>query len=78
MEKRNGHEKNNSYFCGWYFRCQSEKRTTALIPALHIAAGRRTASIQIITDDGCWNAVLPDGMVSAKKPRAEMGDNGVL
>lgn len=64
---------NGSYFCGWYFRCQSESRTVALIPAIHITEGRRTASIQIISGDGCRNAALPDGAVSAKAPRAELG-----
>ena len=25
------------YFCGWYFRCQSEEKTLAVIPAVHRA-----------------------------------------
>ena len=62
-----------SYFCGWYFRCQSDSQTVALIPAIHIAAGKRTGSIQIISGDGCWNAALPDGSVNAKTPRAALG-----
>jgi len=63
------------YFCGWYFRCQSENRTIALIPAVHIADGKRSGSIQIISDSGCWNAALPDGSVSAKAPRAVLGES---
>lgn len=64
---------NGSYFCGWYFRCQSESQTVALIPAIHISEGQRTGSIQIISGDGCRHAALPDGTVSAKAPRAELG-----
>ena len=63
------------YFCGWYFRCQSESQTIALIPAVHIADGKRSGSIQIISDSGCWNAALPDGSVSAKAPRAVLGES---
>lgn len=39
------------YFCGWYFKCQSETQTLAVIPAYH--GGSR--SIQIISDDGAWS-----------------------
>lgn len=62
-----------SYFCGWYYRCQARDKTIALIPAVHIAGGRRTGSIQIISDGGCWNFPLAGGSVSAKTPRAELG-----
>lgn len=64
-----------SYFCGWYYRCQSENQTIALIPAIHTSVGKKTASIQIISGDGCWNTVLPDGTVSAKMPRASLGES---
>ncbi|MEL7602480.1 MAG: tocopherol cyclase family protein [Bacillota bacterium] len=41
------------YFEGWYFKHQTEGRTVAFIPARHIdEQGRRSASVQIITD-GC-------------------------
>jgi tocopherol cyclase len=41
------------YFEGWYFKHQTEGRTVAFIPARHIDEhGRRSASVQIITD-GC-------------------------
>lgn len=41
----------HNYFCGWYFKCQSETQTLAVIPARH--GGRE--SIQLITDDGAWS-----------------------
>ena len=38
-------------FCGWYFKCQSDTQTLAVIPASHGG----THSIQLITDDGAWS-----------------------
>lgn len=43
------------YFCGWYFKCQSEKETLAVIPAFHKSRGEKSCSIQIITDEGAYN-----------------------
>ena len=37
-------------FFGWYFKCQSDTQTLAVIPAVHQVGGKRTCSIQIITD----------------------------
>ena len=37
-------------FCGWYFKCQSETQTIAVIPAIH----GDSRSIQLITDNGAW------------------------
>jgi len=43
----------NGYFEGWYFKHQTADKTIAFIPARHIdEQGRRSASVQIITD-GC-------------------------
>ncbi len=44
-----------NYFCGWYLKCQNETQALALIPAYHITDGRKSCSIQLITDDGAWN-----------------------
>lgn len=46
-------------FCGWYLKFQNEAQTIALIPAYHSTGGRRSCSIQIITDDGSWNVTFP-------------------
>ena len=46
-------------FCGWYFRCQSETDTVALIPAVHTAGGKRSGSLQIISDAGAWMLPFP-------------------
>lgn len=47
------------YFCGWYFKCQSDKQTLAIIPAVHKSKQRTYCSIQIITDTGAWNVDFP-------------------
>lgn len=47
------------YFCGWYFKCQSDKQTLAVIPAVHVSGDRRSCSIQVITDEGAFNIDFP-------------------
>lgn len=47
------------YFCGWYLKCQNGRQTIAVIPAYHITGGKKTCSVQVITDDASWNAVFP-------------------
>lgn len=47
------------YFCGWYFRCQSDAQTLAVIPAIHRTKGEESASVQIITDAASWNVPFP-------------------
>lgn len=47
------------YFCGWYFKCQSDQQTLAVIPALHRSKEKSSCSVQIITDKGAWNASFP-------------------
>ncbi len=50
-------------FCGWYFKCQSDTQTMAVIPALH---GSKS-SIQFITDEGSFNIDFP--YEQFKKPK---------
>lgn len=47
------------YFCGWYFKCQSDTQTLAVIPAVHTSKKDKSCSVQIITDDGAWNIPMP-------------------
>ena len=49
----------NNYFCGWYFKCQSQTQSLALIPALHITDGQSSCSLQLISNAGSWNIPLP-------------------
>lgn len=47
------------YFCGWYFKCQSNTQTVALIPALHKSRKQKSCSVQIITDENAWTVSFP-------------------
>jgi len=65
------------YFCGWYFKCQSEEESIALIPAVHISQGKQTGSIQFISGKENWNFDLPGERVQIRKdrPYAALGAN---
>lgn len=63
------------YFCGWYFRCQSQRQTVAFIPARHISNGAVSGSLQIISDTG--NRMISfageDTRVEKNQPCAVLG-----
>lgn len=63
------------YFYGWYFKCQSQTHTLAMIPAIHRRGNQRSASLQIICDSGSWNLAIPwkNGHVKADRPWCAMG-----
>lgn len=46
---------NIGYFKGWYFKCSTNEKTIAFIPAYHYINGKKSASLQIITDDKAFN-----------------------
>lgn len=64
-----GEAKTKSYFEGWYFKCQTRSGTClALIPAIHIDEdGRKTASVQVITEGQSWNILFPGETFRAQK-----------
>lgn len=47
------------YFCGWYYRCQSDSQTLAIIPSLHKTKDRDFCTIQLITDTSAFHAQFP-------------------
>lgn len=47
------------YFYGWYFKCQSETQTLAVIPAVHRSGEKKSCSIQVITENRAWNMDYP-------------------
>ena len=53
------HIQRRPFFYGWYFRCQSETDTIAVIPAVHISGEKSSSSIQILTERGVWNMEFP-------------------
>ncbi len=46
---------NIGYFKGWYFKCSTKDKTIAFIPAYHYNNNKKSASLQIITDDKAFN-----------------------
>lgn len=55
------------YFCGWYFKCQSEQQTFAVIPAMHRNNGTESYSIQVITEQNSWNVRFPSAKFRQRK-----------
>lgn len=47
------------YFCGWYYRCQSDKQTQAIIPSVHKTKDSAFCTIQVITDIHAFHAQFP-------------------
>ncbi len=48
-----------SYFCGWYFRCQSDCQTFAVIPSVHQTKTSKYCAIQLITDTQSFHTSFP-------------------
>ncbi len=46
---------NIGYFKGWYFKCSTKDKTIAFIPAYHYSNNKKSASLQIITDEKAVN-----------------------
>jgi len=71
MKYYHGTSQNNSYFEGWYLKYQTKDgKALALIPALHIdATGRRSISLQILTDSASWWLEYPETEFQASQKR---------
>lgn len=67
------------YFEGWYLKHQTPQgQTLALIPAFHIdGRGRRTASLQVVSNDGSWWLEYPEAQlqVSRQPFRVQIGQS---
>ena len=50
---------NHSYFCGWYFHCQSDKQTLAIIPSVHKTKDSAFCTIQVFTDTLAFHVQFP-------------------
>lgn len=48
-----------SYFCGWYFRCQTDRQTLAIIPSIHKTRESKYCAIQLITDTQSFHIPFP-------------------
>ena len=65
----------NDHFCGWYYKCQSEKETLAVIPAVHRANGKTTCSIQLITEAASWSVPFPGSAFHGDGMQVSIGEN---
>ena len=67
----------NEYFHGWYFKCQSESESIALIPAAHAVNGQHTCSLQLISGTESLNIPFPGKQlqISSDRPFAKLGTN---
>lgn len=64
----------NGYFKGWYFKCCGDGETVAFIPAYHYSDGRRSASLQIITDNQVYNIPFDSLKYTDKPLTVKLGD----
>lgn len=64
-----------NYFCGWYFRCQSEDQTLAIIPSFHKTKESRFCAIQLITDTEAFNAQFPYSEYQKDGSQITIADN---
>lgn len=73
-----GEDITHTYFEGWYLKHQKGSKTIALIPAFHIDnKGKRTASIQIVTNDNSHSIYFKKGRfkVNPNLFCVKVGDN---
>lgn len=63
------------FFYGWYLKNQSDTQTLAIIPAVHQSGRKRTASIQIITNNGVYTAIFPGEAYMRRGSKIYIGRN---
>lgn len=68
---------NIGHFKGWYFKCSTKDKTIAFIPAYHYSNGKKSASLQIITDNKAINIPF-DKLEYSEKPLYVKIDNCVF
>lgn len=70
MINYHGFSKNSSFFEGWYLKHEKDGRTVAFIPGVHItASGRKSAFIQVITDEESFQITYPYSEFKAAKDK---------
>ncbi len=62
-------------FWGWYFKCQSDSHTLAVIPAVHSEKNKKSCSIQLITNSYSQNICFPYAAYRKGKDCVEIADN---
>lgn len=64
-----------SYFCGWYYRCQSGNQTVAIIPSVHKTKEGNFCAIQLITDTDVFHAQFPYDDFTKDGDEIRIGNN---
>ena len=64
-----------SYFCGWYYRCQSNKQTLAIIPSVHKTKGSAFCTVQVITDTHAFHVQFPCDDFQENDDQIRIGNN---
>lgn len=64
-----------NYFCGWYYRCQSDQHTLAVIPSIHRTEDSDFCTIQLITDTGAFYVQFPNSDFQKDGTRICIGKN---
>ena len=64
-----------SYFCGWYYRCQSDDQTLAIIPSVHKTKEATFCTIQLITDTQAFYAQFPYSDFQENDDQIRIGNN---
>ena len=62
------------YFKGWYFKCCTDDKTIAFIPAYHYCDNKKSASLQIITDDAAFHVPFNTIQYKDKPLYVKLGD----
>ena len=62
------------HFKGWYFKCCTDDKTIAFIPAYHSSNNKTTASLQIITDDAAYHVPFHTIKYNDKPLYVKLGD----
>ena len=65
----------HNYFCGWYYRCQSDHQTLAVIPSVHKTKAGNFCTVQLITDTGAFHAQFPYDSFRRDKADIHIGSN---
>jgi hypothetical protein len=63
------------YFCGWYYRCQSDSQTLAIIPSVHKTSDNAFCNLQIITETDAFRASFPFSDLSRNSHAVCIGKN---
>lgn len=63
------------YFCGWYYRCQSDNQTLAIIPSVHKTKACNFYTIQLITDTEAFHTQFPYDDFKKNENEIRIGDN---